>query len=48
MKMRTLDFALVLSLAKAIAAQGEGEPDETAVRFARSYIVEYAAVSIMS
>ncbi|KZL73062.1 subtilase [Colletotrichum tofieldiae] len=44
--MRAWGFTIAFSLARRIAAQQEGVPDETAVRFAKSYIVEYAAGTV--
>ncbi|WDK19144.1 subtilase [Colletotrichum graminicola] len=44
--MRAWDFAVVVSLAGATAAQQDVNLDESAVRFAKSYIVEYAVGTI--
>ncbi|OHW92575.1 subtilase [Colletotrichum incanum] len=44
--MRAWGFTIASSLAGRIAAQQAGNPDETAVRFSKSYIVEYAAGTV--
>ncbi|KAK1964913.1 subtilase [Colletotrichum sublineola] len=44
--MRTWIFTVALSLTGTAAAQQDVKPDETAVRFAKSYIVEYAAGTV--
>ncbi|GKT40240.1 subtilisin DY [Colletotrichum spaethianum] len=44
--MQAWGFTAAFALARAIAAQQEGSLDGTAVRLAKSYIVEYAAGTI--
>ncbi|KAK6213860.1 subtilase [Colletotrichum tabaci] len=44
--MRTWIFTIAYSLATTVVGQQEDNPDEAAVRFAKSYIVEYAAGTI--
>ncbi|TQN68016.1 Thermostable alkaline protease, partial [Colletotrichum shisoi] len=44
--MRTWILTIAYSLATTVVGQQEGNPDEAAVRFAKSYIVEFAAGTI--